>query len=182
MSDRVVVVDESDRPVGVEDVGKAHVAPSVLHRAFSTFLFNDRGELLLQRRSVEKRHFRLKWSNSCCGHARPGELLVATAERRLTEELGISAPLCPLAGFLYTAEDEETGLVEREYDWVLVGRFDGDPVLNPHEADAFAWADPADVRRSIVRRPSAYTPWFPLALQVLTDADGAVRGRSAVPR
>lgn len=180
MNDRVVLVDEMDRPVGVGDVAAVHVAPGILHRAFSAFLFNDRGELLLQRRSVEKRHFRRKWSNSCCGHSRPGEPLLVTAKRRLAEELGVSATLRPVAGFVYTAVDVATGLVEREYDWVLVGGLDGDPDLNPHEADAFAWADPADVGASVARCPDDYTPWLPLALRQLTDRSEPARGRSAL--
>lgn len=167
MSEDVILVDSLDRPQGVAGVARAHLAPGLLHRAFSVFIFNRSGELLLQRRSPEKRHFRGKWSNSCCGHARPGELLVPNAMRRVTEELGISTRLRIIASFLYTAADEETGLVEREYDWVLVGHFDGEPSLNPHEADAHAWVSLTDVHKRIASRPSDLTPWFPLALRTL---------------
>lgn len=169
MTQSVILVDALDRPMGVEHVAKVHLAPGLLHRAFSVFVFNSAGELLLQRRSPDKRHFRRKWSNSCCGHASPGELLLPSARRRVAEELGISVRVRKVTSFVYSAVDEETGLVEREYDWVLVGRFDGEPRPDPREADAWAWADPAEVRRCVALRPWDYTPWFPLALDALME-------------
>src|SRR5262245_1821004 len=121
--DQIILVDEQDREIGVEEKLAGHRNGGRLHRAFSVFVFNARGEMLLQQRSDRKYHFRGKWTNACCGHPRPGEELVSAAHRRLSEELGFDTDLREVFSFLYCAEDPDSGLTEREFDHVLIGTF-----------------------------------------------------------
>src|SRR5215207_6915560 len=144
----VVLVDEHDREVGLAPKLEAHET-GVLHRAFSVFVLNAKGELLLQRRAGIKYHCGGLWTNTACGHPRPGEPVAAAARRRLREEMGFDCELTPIGAFLYRA-DVGGGLHEHEYDHVFVGRHDADPDPDPAEAD---------------RSPETFTPWFPLALR-----------------
>ncbi len=158
----VVVVDNAGRPVRSEEKIRAHREGGVLHLAFSVLLFNPAGELLLQRRADGKYHFAGLWSNTCCGHPRPGEAVAEAAERRLGEELGLAATLRPVTHFIYHAEDACSGLTEQEYTHVLVGRLPAQqqPAPDPQELGAWQWLAPAAVRRGVAREPAAYTPWF----------------------
>jgi isopentenyl-diphosphate delta-isomerase len=162
--EQVVLVDEQDREIGVEDKLAAHRNGGALHRAFSIFIFNRRGEMLLQKRAATKYHFRSIWGNSCCGHPRPGEELVSAARRRLREELGIDTELKKAGVFTYTAEDPESGLTEKEIDHVLVGWFDGIPQPHPDEIDEIRWVSPADLEQDLARTSDGYAPWLPVAL------------------
>ena len=148
----------------------AHASPGVLHRAFSVFLFDRRGRLLLQRRSEQKHHFRGRWSNTCCSHPRPGETVAAGATRRLREELGISASVREVGSFTYRAADPDSGLVEVEFDHVLVGRHDGGADPDPAEVGEVRWVALADLRRQLLADREAFTPWLPLALEVVDRA------------
>ncbi len=161
----VVLVDEHDRPVGSAEKLAAHRHGGRLHRAFSVFLFNSAGHLLLQRRSASKYHFGGLWTNACCSHPGAGSEVVDAARRRLREELGIDVPLRELFSFVYRAEDPVSGLTEHEFDHVLVGRFDGDPTPNPDEVGDWKWVDPADLAADVSARPDDYTPWFKLVLE-----------------
>ncbi len=163
MSDYVVLVDAQDRPLGTEEKLQAHL-DARLHRAFSVFVFNTRGEMMLQQRAHQKYHSAGLWSNTCCSHPRPGETVEAAAHRRLQEELGFDCPIERLFGFTYKVALEK-GLYEHEYDHVLIGEFDGTPVLNSDEVVDWKWMDPEDVMRDVERRPEQYTHWFKHVLQ-----------------
>jgi isopentenyl-diphosphate delta-isomerase type 1 len=171
--EQVVLVDENDTEVGVSEKLAAHLDGGRLHRAFSVFLFDGRGRVLLQRRAAGKYHFGGLWTNACCSHPRPGEEIIAAGRRRLREELGIEAGLERVASFVYRASDEASGLTEHEFDHVLVGRFDGEPEPDPAEVDSWRWVDPQALQAELRANPERFTPWFPLAWGCLASA-GAV--------
>jgi isopentenyl-diphosphate delta-isomerase len=163
--ERVILVDDDDFELGTADKLEAHRA-GLLHRAFSVFVYDGGGRLLLQRRAAGKYHSGGLWSNTCCSHPRPGESTMAAALRRLREEMGFVCGLTTAFTFVY-----RTGvggsLVEHEYDHVFVGQYDGDPEPDPAEVDAWRWATPAAVRTDIRRRPGRYTSWFRIAFEEL---------------
>ena len=163
--DRVVLVDANDREVGTEAKLEAHRSGR-LHRAFSVFLFDARGRLLLQQRALGKYHSGGLWANACCGHPRPGEGVLEAARRRVREELGIDCAPQPAFGFVYRAP-LGNGLVEHEYDHVPVGRFDGRPLPDANEVAAWRWAEPEELRADLRDNPSRYAAWFSLALERL---------------
>jgi len=163
----VVLVDEADREVGISEKLEAHRDGGRLHRAFSVFLFDDEGRLLLQQRARAKYHFALRWTNSCCGHPRPGEDLAVAAQRRVREELGVDPALRRLFSFVYEATDEASGLTEREFDHVFVGRLTCDPAPAPEEVADFAWRHPSEILADVSARAARYTPWFAPALREL---------------
>jgi isopentenyl-diphosphate delta-isomerase len=160
--ERVVLVDERDRELGASEKLAAHAA-GTLHRAFSIFVFNSERQLLLQRRAKSKYHSGGLWSNTCCGHPRPGEATVEAARRRLREEMNFDCELRAAFEFTYRVElgDE---LVEHEYDHVFVGEFDGVVVPNEAEVDNWQWTTLDELRRDISARPDDYTYWLKAAL------------------
>lgn len=160
--ERVILVDAGDAPIGTAGKLEAHER-GALHRAFSVFAVNARGEILLQRRAAAKYHGGGLWSNSCCGHPRPGEPTAEAARRRLQEELGIDCPLQRVFSFTYRAQ-MPGGLTEHEIDHVFAGRIECDPRPDPAEVEAWRWATPEEILRSLRAEPSAYTPWFEAAL------------------
>lgn len=162
-SEEVVLVDENDRESGTAAKLAAHEDGGRLHRAFSVFVFDAGGRLLLQRRAEGKYHFGGLWTNTCCGHPRPGETVEAAAGRRLWEEMGISPALTRAKSFMYEAFDPESGLTEREYDHVFHGHHEGEPDPDQEEVSGWAWISPEDLNRDMAERPASYTPWFPLA-------------------
>lgn len=154
----VVLVDEADRQVGVCGKRQAHTA-GVLHRAFSIFIFNAAGQLLLQRRALSKYHSGGLWSNTCCSHPAPGADVSIEAVRRLLSEMGFSCPLEHAFAFVYRA-DVEGGLIEHEFDHVFVGCFERDPDPDPQEVQAWAWKDLPTLRRETREHPERFTTWF----------------------
>ena len=162
--DRVILVDAADHEVGSAPKLEAHRS-GTLHRAFSVFVFDEAGTLLLQRRARTKYHSGGRWTNTCCGHPRPGEGTVVAARRRLREEMGFACPLTAVGAFTYRAEVGR-GLVEHELDHVLVGRHDGVPVPDPAEVEAWRRDPVPVVLRALRRSPDHFTAWFPLALAV----------------
>lgn len=166
--ERVILVDDQDHPQGDGDKLDVH-RQGLLHRAFSVFVFSPDGDLLLQRRAEGKYHFANLWSNSCCGHPRPGEKTADAAVRRLGEELGFQTLLTEQVELVYRAEDPESGLAEHEYLHIFVGRYGDDPHPDPAEVGAWRWTPVAAVRRALVTRPQLFTPWFRLIADAVLD-------------
>jgi isopentenyl-diphosphate delta-isomerase len=166
----VVLVDESDREVGLAPKLDAH-ASGALHRAFSVFVLNGRGEVLLQRRADGKYHSGGLWTNTCCGHPRPGEPVGAAARRRLREEMGFDCALSPAGAFVYRA-DVGGGLLEHEFDHVFLGRHDHPPTPDAAEASEWRWQSPEAALAEAEAHPERFTPWFALALRELIDRGG----------
>lgn len=163
--DSVVLVDEHDRPLGVEAKLSAHQHGGKLHRAFSVFIFDLGGRMLLQRRAASKYHFGGLWSNACCSHPQWGEEVGVGAAMRLAEEFGIDVPLYPAFTFRYRAADPDSGLTEDEFDHVYFGRFAGEPHPDPQEISEWRWIGIADLKADLAARPQSYTPWFRIALE-----------------
>lgn len=158
-SEELILVDENDRETGTLSKAACHDGDGVLHRAFSVFLFDDRGELLLQKRAPGKRLWPGYWSNSCCSHPRRGEDMAVATERRLAEELGVAADLEFVYKFSYHARYGDEGS-ENELCRVYLGRARGAPQPNDSEiADwRFVRADILDTE--LAEDPGAFTPWF----------------------
>lgn len=173
IAESVVLVDEADREVGVADKMEVH-RTGAMHRAFSVFLFDPSGRVLLQRRAFDKYHSGGLWSNTCCSHPRPAESVLDAAARRLPEEMGLTAPLAWAFRFMYRA-DFENGLVEHEMDHVLVGRTRPadapvdvsapTPNPNPTEVADWRWVSPEQVRVELARQPDQFTVWFRLCFE-----------------
>jgi isopentenyl-diphosphate delta-isomerase len=166
----VTLVDAQNNVIGSCGKIAAH-QDGKLHRAFSILVTNPDGKLLLQRRAACKYHFAQRWSNTCCGHPRPGEQTLAAARRRLQEEFGFSVPLEAVTELQYRAVDPASGLIEHEYLHVFQGHYAGEPDPNPDEIGAYRWMLPSRVRRSLVRFPDTFTPWFPLLAASLDEYD-----------
>lgn len=158
----VILVDELDNELGAMEKLEAHRL-GVLHRAFSVFLFNREGELLMQRRSEEKYHSPGLWTNTCCSHPKPGEVVLAAAHRRLQEEMGMTAEVSPAFTVLYRAEFPN-GLVEHELDHVLIGSYDGEPRVDPSEVGEWKYAPRSAIEAEVEENPERFTPWFKLIL------------------
>lgn len=130
----IILVDKDDNEIGKGEKMAVHLAGQ-LHRAFSIFIFNSQGEMMLQRRASTKYHSPGLWTNACCSHPRPGESLEQAAKRRLKEEMGFECDLQKVFSFIYKAKVED--LTEHEFDHVFIGKFDQEPVLNKEEADGW---------------------------------------------
>jgi isopentenyl-diphosphate delta-isomerase len=158
MQDYVIVVNAADEELGQEEKLRAHRSP-VLHRAFSVFVLDNHGALLLQRRAAGKYHSGGLWSNACCGHPRPGESVAQAARRRLREEMGIECALHP-AGTVSYSLDVGGGLREDEFNHVFVGLFSGGADPDPAEVSDWRWIEPGMVRARASYDGTALTPWF----------------------
>jgi isopentenyl-diphosphate Delta-isomerase len=159
----VELVSPDGRPSGVATVAEAHHPPGRLHRAFSVLLIDSAGRLLLQQRAAGKTRFPLRWANAACGHPTPGAPVTAEASRRLAEEIGVrGVELTELGIYSYRAGDPSTGRVEHEYDHVLLGRLDAEPVLDPDPAEvaALRWVTAAELDSGLAEAPDAYAPWL----------------------
>lgn len=158
MLEQVILVDEGDRQVGVAEKMQAH-REGMLHRAFSIFVTNSNGQLLLQKRAKSKYHSGGLWTNTCCSHPRPSETTAIAASRRLQEEMGFHCDLREIFSFTYQAQlDNE--LTEYEFDHVFTGRFDGEPQINPEEAEDWKWIDLDDLQADLQVHPDLYTYWL----------------------
>jgi isopentenyl-diphosphate delta-isomerase len=163
--EKILLVDESDKPKGYIEKIKAHEKGGILHRAFSIFIFNSKGQMLLQKRAKTKYHFGGLWTNSCCSHQRDSDReLINAAHRRLKEEFGFDTEIRELFSFIYQA-DFSNGLSEKEFDHIYVGKFDGTPAPNPEEIEEFAWMDLAELKNDLKKNTDKYTPWFKIALE-----------------
>ncbi len=158
MQEQVVLVNEKDEFLGAMEKQEAHIK-GVLHRAFSVFVFNEKGETLLQQRAANKYHSPLLWANTCCSHPREGETYLEGAQRRLQEEMGIICALKKKFDFIYKA-DVGQGLIEHELDHVFIGYYDENPVPNPHEVARYKWLTIKAIQQEIKNHPEKYTEWF----------------------
>jgi isopentenyl-diphosphate delta-isomerase len=168
----VELVDADGVRMGSATVDEAHQAPGRLHRAFSVFLRDPHGRVLLQQRAAAKTRFPLRWANTCCGHPQPGEDVTVAARRRLLEEIGVrEVELTEVGRYSYYAEDPTTGRVEYEFDHVLLGDAPpGHPLLpDPDEVADTRWAGVADLRRAIAAAPRSYAPWLAGVTELLAD-------------
>jgi isopentenyl-diphosphate delta-isomerase len=158
MDEFLILVDRQDRKTGIAEKLQAH-QQGLLHRAFSIFIFDSKGRLLLQQRAFGKYHSEGLWSNTCCGHPRPGERTAAAAKRRLFEEMGISCQLRKVFTLLYR-EPVSNQLIEYEYGHIFVGTCDCEPVATPEEANDWQWQTLSKLPACIAAAPETFTVWF----------------------
>ena len=163
----IILVDEHDRPIGEEEKMRTHER-GLLHRAFSVWIFNTEGELMLQQRALGKYHCGGMWTNTCCSHPRPDETTIDAAHRRLQEEMGFDCDLREVMEFIYHV-DFPNGLPEHEYLHVFIGQHDTSPILNPEEASDFRWISIKELRENIAIDPEKYTYWSRLTLEKLIE-------------
>ena len=159
--EEVILVNEHDEAIGSIEKMEAH-QKGLLHRAFSIFIFNSKGEMLLQQRAFGKYHSGGLWTNACCSHPRPGEETKAAAERRLKEEMGFGTELQKIFDFTYKA-DFDDGLVEHEFDHVFTGKYDGVININPEEVNDYCFKSVESIKGSLQTHTGKYTAWFKLA-------------------
>lgn len=164
---QVILVDEQDKPTGILEKMEAH-EKGLLHRAFSIFIFNSKGEMLLQQRALNKYHSGGLWTNACCSHPEPGEETLAAAKRRLAEEMGFDISIRKIFDFVYKAEFDN-GLTEYEFDHVFAGEYNGAINFNKEEAMDFCFKDVESIRHSLHTHPQKYTAWFHLAFSKIED-------------
>lgn len=158
---QVILVNEADEAIGVMDKMEAH-EKAVLHRAFSIFIFNSKGEMLLQQRAYDKYHSAGLWTNACCSHPQPEEEVGDAARRRLVEEMGFETDLKKVFSFQYkTAFDN--GLTEHEIDHVFVGQYEGAIKADPAEVADYVYKSIQEIKQSIAAEPHLYTSWFKIA-------------------
>ena len=158
---KVVLVDKSGNQIGLMPKLEAH-QKGILHRAFSIFLFNSKNQILLQKRSLIKYHSAGLWTNTCCSHPRDGEDIIDAGKRRLYEEMGIKTELKKEFAFTYKAV-LENGLTEHEFDHVLIGNFNGTPILNKDEVEDWKWMSLEEIEKNINENKDDYTVWFVIA-------------------
>ncbi|MFN3841126.1 MAG: isopentenyl-diphosphate Delta-isomerase [Cyclobacteriaceae bacterium] len=158
--EHVILVDKYDNEVGTMEKLEAH-RKGVLHRAFSVLVFNSKGEMLIQRRAGCKYHSAGLWTNACCSHPRAGEQIEKAAQRRLKEEIGLNLQPEKAYSFIYKTE-LDNGLIENELDHVLVATSDGEPVLNPLEAQDWKYISMPELRSRMESHPAEFTHWFKL--------------------
>ncbi len=159
---KVILVNEKDQSVGEMEKLEAHQR-GLLHRAFSVFVFNDKNELLLQKRALSKYHSGGLWTNTCCSHPEPNESNLNAAKRRLKEEMNYTCELKEGFSFIYKI-DFENGLSEHELDHVIIGAANEDPILNPEEASDFKWLSIEEIETQIETNKNEFTYWFILIL------------------
>ena len=162
MTEEVILVNEQDVQTGTIEKMEAH-RKALLHRAFSIFIFNGNGEMLLQQRALGKYHSPGLWTNTCCSHPHPGEEVEEAAARRLREEMGFDTSLKKIFDFIYRTEFDN-GLTEYEFDHVYTGIYSGE--LNPDkgEVNDYCFRSMEDIEQDLLQRPEKYSSWFKIAL------------------
>jgi isopentenyl-diphosphate delta-isomerase len=160
-NEEVILVDENDNVIGSMEKMEAHLK-GVMHRAFSVFIFNSSGEMLLQQRATGKYHSAGLWSNACCSHPYPGEDIEMAAQRRLNEEMGFKTSLEKLFDFVYKASFGNE-LTENEFDHVFVGRYEGKININPREVNDYSFKSVKAIKQELKEKPETYTAWFHIA-------------------
>ncbi len=160
----VILVDENDNPIGEMEKMEAHYKGQ-LHRAFSVFLHDGKGNVLLQRRALTKYHSGGLWTNACCSHPRKGESVEQAAHRRLMEELGVDCAVQEVSNFIYRAELDKD-MIEHELDHVLTGELNADEIpFNPDEVDSIEWMTFDELKADIDSNPERYTVWFQIIMK-----------------
>lgn len=168
MAEEVILVDERDVPLGLMEKMEAH-RKGLLHRAFSIFVLNHNGELLLQQRATHKYHSGGLWTNTVCSHPRDGEDVSDAAHRRLQEEMGFDCPIEKAFEFTYRAELDK-GMIEHEYDHLYMGHYEQNPRPNPEEVMDYTWMHPHEIRQDLQAHPECYTAWFKIIFQRFTES------------
>jgi len=163
----VILVNENDEQIGAMEKMEVH-QKALLHRAFSIFIFNDRGEMLLHKRAGKKYHSGGLWTNACCSHPKPGEETLAAAEKRLGEEMGINTKLKKAFDFIYKASFDN-GLTEHEFDHVFTGIYNGDIIPDEDEVSDYCYKTLEDIRNSLRSHPQKYTEWFKIAFAKMEE-------------
>lgn len=158
MQESVILVDEGDNKIGLMEKMEAH-EKGLLHRAFSVFVLNSSGELMMQQRALHKYHSGGLWTNTCCSHPRDEEDTEQAAHRRLKEEMGFDCEVRKMFDFIYRAE-LDLGMIEHELDHLFIGYYDGVPQINKEEVASWKWMSIEDVQTDIDANPSNYTEWF----------------------
>jgi len=156
--EQVILVNEKDEQIGLMPKMEAH-EKALLHRAFSVFIFNDNNELMLQQRAFIKYHSPGLWTNTCCSHQRNGESNIQAGKRRLFEEMGFVVNLEESISFIYKAPFDN-GLTEHEFDHVMIGNYNDEPIINPEEVASWKWMSLQAVKDDISKQPELYTEWF----------------------
>jgi isopentenyl-diphosphate delta-isomerase len=164
---QVILVNEWDEVTGAMEKMEAH-KKGLLHRAFSIFIFNSKGELLLQQRALNKYHSGGLWTNTCCSHPQPGEETLVAAQRRLQEEMGFTAPVEKIFHFTYRTEFDN-GLTEYEFDHVFAGEFEGNIGYNKEEVMDYCYKNLSDVRSSLQEYPQKFSKWLHLAFPKIEE-------------
>ena len=167
MQEMLILVDENDKQTGTMEKMETH-RKGLLHRCFSIFIFNSKGEMLLQKRANGKYHSGGLWTNTCCSHPRHGEEVEQAVHRRLKEEMGFDTDMREAFTFIYRAELDHD-LTEHEYDHVYTGEYDGPIPPNPEEADGYAWENVKTIKEDIAANPDKYTVWFKIAFKELLE-------------
>lgn len=179
-SEQLILVDEDDNEIGHLSKARCHDGDGVLHRAFSLFLFNSDGDLLLQKRAEAKRLWPGYWSNSCCSHPRRGESMETATSRRLHDELNVEATLEYVYRFCYTADFGHAG-AENELCHVYLGRVDGQVKPNDSEISSVRFASAREIEQELEQTPDRFTPWFQLEWRDLKEDHGAALSRYCAP-
>lgn len=167
MMEQVVLVNELDQEIGLMEKMEAH-EKALLHRAFSVFVFNEQGALLLQQRALSKYHSGGLWTNTCCSHPRPNETVLDAANRRLMEEMGFTTPLEKVLDFIYQAEFSN-GLTEHEFDHVFIGQYNGAIVPDPNEVHAYEYRTMESIQASLDAKEGLFTAWFEIIFPKMMD-------------
>jgi len=165
--ENVILVDQDNNQIGTMPKMEAH-KKAVLHRAFSVFVMNNKGEIMLQQRAAHKYHSPLLWTNTCCSHQRVGETNIQAGKRRLQEEMGFVTELNDLFSFIYKASFDN-GLTEHELDHVMMGSYDEEPNINVEEVVDWKWMKPQDIKNDILEHPDNYTAWFKIIFEKFYD-------------
>lgn len=163
----VILVNENNEQIGLMPKMEAH-EKAVLHRAFSVFIMDEDGQIMLQQRAAHKYHSPLLWTNTCCSHQREGETNIMAGKRRLQEEMGFETELEELFSFIYKAPFDN-GLTEHELDHVMLGKYNAKPIINTDEVADWKWMKLIDIQNDIAHNPEAYTAWFKVIFEKFYD-------------
>jgi isopentenyl-diphosphate delta-isomerase len=163
----VILVDENDVPVGTMEKMEVH-EKALLHRAFSVFIFNSKGEMLLQKRADKKYHSATLWTNACCSHPAPGQDTLQAASKRLHEEMGFTTSLEKAFDFIYKAPFDN-GLTEHEFDHVFIGTYDDKIIPNKDEVSDYCYQSMEQIKNSLQSHPQKFTAWFKIAFPKLEE-------------